>query len=89
MRIPTFETENIGTIQHVPALERSRLIAFHELLHLTGVGKTTAYEMFADPASGYPKPIKVGRSNRFLLGEVLDYIQAMVASRDAAKAGAA
>ena len=88
MQIPTSESETAHDILGVSPLERARLIAFPEFLHLTGDGKTTAFEKFSDPTSNYPKPIKVGRSNRFLLGEVLDYIHSLVASRDAAKCGA-
>lgn len=63
-----------------------RLIDIHELCRLLGKQKTYIYGALADPASDLPRPVKVGRSTRWLLGEVLAYVDGLIARRDAAKA---
>ncbi|HSD17221.1 MAG TPA: hypothetical protein VLC71_08205 [Thermomonas sp.] len=65
----------------------SRLIDIDELGHLLGCGKTKIYADLANPDSGIPRPVKNGRSTRWLLGEALAYISQLVAKRDAAKVG--
>lgn len=65
-----------------------RLIAMPEVERLVGRRKTAIYAELANPNSTFPRPLKWGRSTRWLAGEVIAYIDALAASRDAAKAGA-
>lgn len=87
MQTPTAPQAEIPAASAVSPTERARHISFAEMLRLTGDGKTRAYAQIADPSSAYPKPCKAGRSNRFILGEVLDYLESMAAGRVVAKAG--
>ena len=51
----------------------TRLIDFHELTHLTTLGRTALYELIK---RGELKPIKLGRKTVFLHGEVVAWINA-------------
>lgn len=63
----------------------SRLIDIEELGRFLGCGKTKIYADLANPDSKIPRPVKLGRSTRWVLGEVLDYIGSLVAERDASQ----
>lgn len=81
------QTAEVSAGPAISAVERARHISFAELLHFTGDRKTRAHGLIADPSSTYPKPVKHGRSTRFVLGEVLDYLDGLAAGRASAQAG--
>jgi len=68
--------------------EHLRLIDLHEVMNLTGMGRTSINEKVRDPQSGFPKPVRCMRHNRFVLGEVLGYIANLIERRDAELGGA-
>ena len=59
-----------------------RLIDLHEVINLTAESKTVIYEKLADSTSKFPKPVKHGRCNRWVLGEVTAYIDQRIRDRD-------
>lgn len=61
-----------------------RLIDLHEVINLTAESKTVIYEKLADCTSAFPKPLKHGRCNRWVLGEITEYIDRRIRERDAA-----
>lgn len=63
--------------------EHLRLIDLSEVMNLTGMGRTSINEKVRDPQSGFPKPVRCMRHNRFVLGEVLGYIAGLIERRDA------
>ena len=87
MQTPTAPQAEIPAASTISPAERARHISFAELLHFTGDRKTRAHGLIADPNSTYPKPVKHGRSTRFVLGEVLDYLDGLAAGRASAQAG--
>lgn len=71
-----------------PSPEHLRLIDLSEVMNLTGMGRTSINEKVRDPQSGFPKPVRCMRHNRFVLGEVLGYIASLIERRDAELGGA-
>lgn len=59
-----------------------RLIDLHEVINLTAESKTVIYEKLADSTSKFPKPVKHGRCNRWVLGEITEYIDQRIRDRD-------
>lgn len=59
-----------------------RLIDLHEVINLTAESKTVIYEKLADSTSKFPKPVKHGRCNRWVLGEVIAYLDQRIRDRD-------
>lgn len=68
--------------------EHLRLIDLSTVMNLTGMGRTSINEKVRDPQSGFPKPVRFMRHNRFVLGEVLAYIEGLIERRDAERGGA-
>lgn len=64
-----------------PDAQGVRLIPLGEVIKLTGRGRSRIYAAVA--AREFPQPIKDGTSSRWLEREVLAWIAARVAERDA------
>ena len=47
-----------------------------------GIGRSSAYALMA--ANQFPRPVKLGRSSRFVSAEIDEWIATRVAERDAA-----
>lgn len=66
-----------------------RLIGIKELSSLLGCRKSKIYADLAShvlsPENPMPRPVKLGRNTRWVLGEVEAYIAGLVAQRDLAK----
>ena len=62
----------------------NRLISSGEFQHLLGCGNTKFHELRADPESGMPRAISIGRSKRYRLGEAEAFIEMLAAKRDQA-----
>jgi len=65
-----------------PPPSRDRFLRLPEVKHLTGLGRTSIYE--AVRRRGFPPPVKLGRASAWSQAEVLVWIEAAKASRDAA-----
>lgn len=63
-----------------------RLVSQPEVEYLVAKRKTWIFAELANPRSDFPKPVKVGRNNAWVLSEVLAYIERRVADRDQAVA---
>jgi len=84
---PTTEKENLAPSAHTKGFDSpDRFISVNEYCYLLGCGRTKYYADQADPSSGAPRPIRIGRSRRHLLSETQAYISALAAKRDQAVA---
>jgi len=59
------------------------LIPLAEVEAMTGRRKTAIYADLADPDSDFPRPVRIGRSVRWVRPEVTAWIQGRIAARDA------
>lgn len=63
-------------------MERKKLIRIEELLELTGQSRSGLYGKIAK--NEFPRPVSLGvRAKAWVLGEVIDWIEAAIARRDA------
>lgn len=87
--LPNTPTAGTEPAPHTGAMpdNPNRLIDIAELGHLLGCKKTKVYAELADPESPLPRPVKHGRSTRWVLGEVQGYIADLVAQRDSSQKG--
>lgn len=49
-----------------------------------GISRSTAYELMAANPPGFPLPVKIGKSSRFVAAEIDDWIKGRIQARDAA-----
>ena len=57
---------------------RPLLVSVTQALQLLGIGRTTLYELIAD---GRVAPVKIGRSVRFVVDELEDFVETLRAAR--------
>lgn len=57
---------------------RPLLVSVTQALRLLGIGRTTLYELIAD---GRVAPVKIGRSVRFVVDELEDFVETLRAAR--------
>lgn len=63
---------------------RPRLIRLSEVIHLTGMQRTTIYKLINTPrdsGGGFPAPVKLGRASAWPEAEVHAWIAAQVNAR--------
>lgn len=70
-------------------LDAKRLVPQAEVERRVDKRKSWIFAELANPDSDFPRPIKCGRSNSWLLSEVLSWIDARIAERDAGQKVAA
>jgi prophage regulatory protein len=62
--------------QSKPAVPRDKLIDLHPVCALCGVKKSTVYTWLKDPASDFPRPVRLGaRMVRWSENSVLSWVQ--------------
>lgn len=70
--------------KHYSVTELKRLIRRQEVETLTGVPRASLYDKMA--AGEFPKPVSLGgRAKGWVYGEVIEWIEAAIARRDAAQ----
>ena len=84
-RITVLPVTRVSDLAYFP----KRLIDLHEVIILTDESKTVICEKMAGSGSNFPRPIKHGRCNRWVLGEVVEYIEQRIRERDAELGAAA
>lgn len=57
-----------------------RLLTLHDVKKFTGLGATTIYHYMNEDR--FPKPIKLGRSSRWVESELMAWLEAKKAERD-------
>jgi predicted DNA-binding transcriptional regulator AlpA len=65
-------------------LDAKRLVPQAEVERRVDKRKSWIFAELANPDSDFPRPIKCGRSNSWLLSEVLNWIDARILERDLA-----
>ena len=75
---PATTPVHLANPQHIS----HRLVQQPEVEYLVAKRKTWIFAELANPDSDFPKPVKVGRNNAWVLSEILAYIDRRVADRD-------
>ena len=69
-----------------PAITGTALLAFEPLSNYVDMGRSRIYALIKE--SGFPPPIKIGKSSRWLKSEIDSWIATQAAARQTEQAGA-